>query len=55
MDAVAQEQVEAIQNFAALWLADKIRNQPIRMNSTLYAELGQDWHSLAKAAWQAVG
>ena len=55
MDAVAQEQVEAIQNFAALWLADKIRNQPIRMNSTLYAELGQDWHSLAKAAWGAVG
>ena len=54
MDAVDQDQVLAIQNFASLWLQDKVRNQPIRMNGDLGRELGQDWYSQAKAAWQTV-
>ncbi|MGA3263318.1 MAG: patatin-like phospholipase family protein [Terracidiphilus sp.] len=54
MDAVEQDQVLAIQNFASLWLQDKIRNQPIRMDENLNRELGQDWYSQAKAAWQAI-
>ncbi len=54
MDAVEQDQVLAIQNFASLWLQDKIRNQPIRMDENLNRELGQDWYSQAKAAWQVI-
>jgi hypothetical protein len=54
MDAVPQDQVQAIQNFASLWLQDKVRNQPIRMGGDLQRELGQDWYSQAKAAWEAI-
>ncbi len=54
MDAVEQDQVLAIQNFASLWLQDKVRNQPIRMGENLSRELGQDWYSQAKAAWLAI-
>lgn len=54
MDAVAQNQVEAIRNLASLWLCDKVRNQPIRMSSGLQREIGQDSYSQAKAAWLAL-
>lgn len=54
MDAVAQDQVLAIQNLATLWLQDKVRNQPIRMNVDLDPELGQARYSQAKAAWNAL-
>ena len=54
MDAVAQSEVVQIQNLAELWLQDEVRNQPVRMNSKLYAELGQDLYSQAKSAWLAV-
>jgi hypothetical protein len=54
MDAVKQDQVLAIQNFASLWLQDKVRNQPIRMDEELNREVGQDWYSETKTAWRAV-
>jgi hypothetical protein len=54
MDAVAQDQVLAIQIFASLWLQDKVRNQPIRMDQNLDRELGHDKYSDAIAAWQAI-
>jgi hypothetical protein len=54
MDAVEQDQVLAIQNFSSLWLQSNVRNQPIRMDENLNRELGQDWYSQAKEAWQAI-
>lgn len=54
MDAIAQDQVLAIQIFASLWLQGKVRNQPIRMDQNLYRELGHDKYSDAIAAWQAI-
>jgi hypothetical protein len=54
MDAVAQQDVLKIENLASLWLRDKVRNQGVRLNSNLYAELGQNAYSQAKAAWLAV-
>lgn len=54
MDAVDQNQVLTIQNFASLWLQDKVSNQPIRMDGNLKAEVGQGWFSQAKAAWNAI-
>ncbi|MGA9672141.1 MAG: patatin-like phospholipase family protein [Terracidiphilus sp.] len=54
MDAVAQEDVEKIENLTSLWLQDKVRNQGVRVNGKLYAEVGQDAYSRAKAAWLAV-
>jgi hypothetical protein len=54
MDAVDQCQVLAIQNFASLWLQDKVRNQPVRMGGDLNRELGQDRYSEAKAAWYVI-
>lgn len=54
MDAVEQADVLAIQNFANLWLQDKVSNQPIRADSNLKPELGPGLYSQAKAAWLAV-
>jgi hypothetical protein len=55
MDSVEQEQVDAISDYAELWLQDQALNQPIRMNGdTLKRELGQSSFSAAKAAWQAI-
>jgi len=54
MDAVAQEQVQEIQDFAGLWLQDKVGNQPIRSGGDHKTELGQDRYSQAKAAWNLV-
>jgi hypothetical protein len=52
MDAVLPEQVAAIAGFAELWLADHVRNQPIRIDSkSLHCELGHEAYSDAKRAW----
>lgn len=54
MDAVAQADVLAIARLAALWMGDRVSNQPIRMNSdTLACEVGHPWFSAARAAWCA--
>ena len=55
MDAVEQVQVDAISEYAELWLKDQAPNQPIRMNGdTLQLELGQSSFTAAKAAWTAI-
>jgi hypothetical protein len=54
MDAVAQDQVQQIQNFASLWLQDNVSNQPIRSGGKNNVELGQGVYSEAKAAWRAI-
>ena len=55
MDAVDQQQVDAIAGYAELWIQDKAPNQPIRMNSdTLKTELGDDRFSGARASWNAI-
>jgi len=55
MDAVEQQQVDAISKYADLWLHDSARNQPIRMNGdTLDPELGPDTFSGAEAAWKVI-
>ncbi|MGA2167059.1 MAG: patatin-like phospholipase family protein [Terracidiphilus sp.] len=54
LDAVEQDQVLAIKNFASLWLQDKVSNQPIRSDGNLKAELGQSIYSQAEAAWTAI-
>jgi hypothetical protein len=55
MDATDQPQVDAISEFADLWLANKVANQPIRMDGdTLRPELGDAWFSNAVASWNAV-
>jgi hypothetical protein len=52
MDAVEPVQVDAIRQLADLWLAGKVRNQPIRIDGdTLATELGHDLYAPAKAAW----
>jgi len=52
MDAIEQNEVAYIQDFATYWLADKVPNQPIRANgTTLAAEIGYARFSEAKAAW----
>jgi hypothetical protein len=55
MDALKPEQVQAISDYADLWLQDVAPNQPIRMDGdTLKLELGQATYSAALAAWNAV-
>jgi hypothetical protein len=54
MDAVAQDEVLAIQTLAELWLAGNVRNQPIRMDGQLRREIGQDGYAEARAAWESV-
>ncbi len=55
MDAVEQPQVDAISQYADLWLKDETLNQPIRMNGdTLKRELGQMTFGAAKAAWEVI-
>jgi hypothetical protein len=55
MDAIEQNQVDAISQYADLWLGSMAPNQPIRMNTdTLKAELGQDRFDAALAAWNAI-
>ncbi|HEV2215495.1 MAG TPA: patatin-like phospholipase family protein [Terracidiphilus sp.] len=53
MDAVEQEDVVKIERLAALWIADHVRNQPVRMNgATQGAEVGHAQLSQALAAWE---
>ena len=55
MDAVEQDQVELIAALGASWLADGVRNQPIRMNSDdLSSSLGEELYSAAKARWKTL-
>jgi hypothetical protein len=55
MDAVEQAQVDAISQYADLWLQGIAPNQPIRMNGdTLRCELGQTKFGDAKIAWEAL-
>jgi len=55
MDAIAQEQIQPILDYATLWLNDQAPNQPIRMKGdTLTLELGQKSFSDALAAWNAL-
>ena len=55
LDAIQPAQVDAIEKYAELWLADKALNQPIRVSGkTREKELGQDLFSEAKAAWEAI-
>jgi len=55
VDAVEQQQVEAIADFADLWLAGKMANQAIRMDrDTLKPELGYGTFPEAVAGWNKV-
>ena len=55
MDAVEQADAQAIADYARLWLEDRVRNQPIRMNGqSLDCEIGHDWFSQARDAWTAI-
>lgn len=55
MDAVKNDEVEAIVNYTNLWIQDKAPNQPIRMNGdTLKVEVGSPLFSSALAAWNAI-
>ena len=55
IDAIVKEEVEAISDYAVLWLDDTAPNQPIRINGEdLSCELGQSKFSSALAAWQAI-
>jgi len=55
LDAVQQEDVDAINAYGDLWLTNLARNQAIRSNgATRKAEIGQDSYSVAKAAWFAI-
>jgi hypothetical protein len=55
IDSLEQAQVDAISNYADLWLQSVAPNQPIRMNGdTLTPELGQSTFRDALAAWNAI-
>jgi hypothetical protein len=44
MEALEQADVQLIADYAELWLANRTRNQPIRLDgATLQAEIGHDW------------
>lgn len=55
MDAVKDNDVARITQYADLWLKDKALNQPVRMNGdTLKLEIGQAFFGEAAAAWTAL-
>lgn len=52
MDAVKQDEVNLIAYLGAMWIADKVKNQPIRADGrTLQTEIGHSIFSEAKQAW----
>lgn len=52
MDAVSQDEVNIISYLGAMWIADKVKNQPVRANGRLLeAEIGHPTFSEAKQAW----
>ena len=55
LDAVEEEQVAAVSHLADLWINNRVRNQPVRMNSdTLECELGQETFGAAIAVWKQI-
>jgi len=55
MDAVQNQEVDAIVAYTALWLQDKAPNQPIRMDGdTLEPKVGKAKFSESLAAWNAI-
>jgi hypothetical protein len=55
MDAVAQPEVDAIADYAQLWLQSAAPNQPIRMNADdLTLEVGHAWFQDALAWWKKI-
>ena len=55
LDAIEQQQVDAISSYADLWLKNMAPNQPIRMDGkTFECELGQSRFRDAAAAWNAI-
>ena len=55
LDAIEQQQVDAISSYADLWLKNMAPNQPIRMDGkTFERELGQSRFRDATAAWNAI-
>jgi hypothetical protein len=55
IDAMEQSDVDAISEYADLWLKNAAPSQPIRMNAdTLKRELGQSTFEAASAAWEAI-
>ena len=55
MDAIAQDQVDAITHYADLWIGDRVPNQPIRLDGTTFAcEVGYEHFSQALVAWEAI-
>jgi uncharacterized protein len=53
IDAIKQDQVDAIVRYAKMWIAGTAPNQPIRMNGdTFKCELGHETFSGALAAWR---
>jgi hypothetical protein len=55
LDAIAQDDVDAINRYGDLWLTSLAPNQAIRMDGkTRIADLGQDRYGGAKAAWFAI-
>ena len=55
MDAIEKTQISLIEGLADLWIANKVRNQPIRMQGkTLICELGQPTFGEARRAWEVL-
>jgi hypothetical protein len=55
LDAVQRRQVDAISNYAGLWVKDVAPNQPIRMKGeTIELEVGKGLFSEAVAAWKVL-
>ena len=55
LDAIEQQQVNAISSYADLWLKNVAPNQPIRMDGkTFERELGQSRFRDAVGAWNAI-
>jgi hypothetical protein len=55
VDAVQQHEVDAIAEYADLWLHNQAPNQPIRMNGdTIERELGYSRFNSAEVAWQSL-
>jgi uncharacterized protein len=55
MDAIEQHDVDAISEFADLWLQGHVPNQPVRMDGdTLTLEIGQPWFNTAVQWWNKI-
>lgn len=52
MDAVDQDLVDRIVRFTRLWIDGSVANQPVRAKGDLTPEIGQQWFSGARLAWE---